>query len=201
MCFRLFLFMKKAEIICHKGWEIRVSGRRMISITPQSAPPYEYATLTIEGEEKQYLSMWNTPFLWLLWHHFFSMWKRHSRLCVSARDRMIVFSKDCITSWDQEIHTRVKRLHQKKRGEKNIRNLQGRIATVSRQESRGPGVTELLTKTEHFPSPTSDISTASDARLKPHNCLAFLYYSLLTAKRPYGKEITLSRRHVMKYEI
>lgn len=74
----------------------------------------------------------------------------------------------------------------------------GHKATVYRQE---PGVTVLLTKTEYFPSQTSGITKASEARLKPHNCLGFLYYSFFTANRTYGKEITLTQRHVMKYEI
>ncbi|XP_036936040.1 uncharacterized protein LOC119009123 [Acanthopagrus latus] len=50
--------------------------------------------------------------------------------------------------------------------------------TADRNRRGEPGVAELLTKTEHFPSQTSDITKASDARLKPHNCLGFLYYSL-----------------------
>lgn len=40
-----------------------------------------------------------------------------------------------------------------------ILNPKGGIATISRQESKGLGVTE----TEHFPSQTSDITKASDA--------------------------------------
>lgn len=88
------------------------------------------------------------------------------------------FSTTAAASRDLEtqIHICAERRRQKK---KRRESFKGRIATDSRQESKGrPGVAELLTKTEHFASQTSDITKASDARLKPHNCLGFLYYSL-----------------------
>lgn len=63
--------------------------------------------------------------------------------------------------------------------------------TVRRQEPKGLGVTELLTKTEHFLTQTSDITKAGEAWLKPHNCLGFLYDSLFTVKHQCGKGIIL----------
>lgn len=67
----------------------------------------------------------------------------------------------------------------------------GTTATVSWQESKGLGVTQPISATEHFVAQTSDITTASHAWLKPHNCCVFpVPIHSFTSGAPYGKGIS-----------
>jgi len=92
------------------------------------------------------------------------MSERDYRLCVSALP--VHFLDICaltivLTSCDLERRIHVPRDCSCMVSKGENKTLKGHIATIESDIQR-PEVTELLTKTEHFPSQTNDITMASD---------------------------------------